>query len=220
MTSTDMNGGAWRPEQLEVVGAMKLLPGDVVRVPTLGSWWQRNALGGAKYRVAAVHDGRALLVRADLTGWSLRGADWLEQQHGTLLEMARTPRQLGVDLSSILSVQEQNVVLRHALAELALDLESGALGDDSIDMHVFHTCDTTHCIGGWCTHRYPQLLQLVELYIHDFSLHRLFFPSAGRPENAWAWEANAREAARAIRAYLAGASNPWADAQDKPQGAT
>ena len=94
---------------------------------TSGKGTMRDALVEA---VAA----RANLTRANLTGADLSGAN-LSGANLTDANLAGLP-----DLGNL----DQAILTAIETAQAA--------GHDGLDMTVWHTCDTTHCIAGWAVH--------------------------------------------------------------------
>lgn len=116
---------------------------------------------------------------------------------------------------------EKTKTLEAALEDVAQRLERDEL-PGHFNMEIWRStdeCNTVACIGGWLysLHRATAVkhgLGSKTYYYDDPRLDALLNPSFygnGRrePSEEWAWSATREQAARAIRAYLAGAERPW-----------
>jgi len=127
---------------------------------------QNASLHCAIFHSANLHDAkccRANLRGADFYGANLRGADF---RHANLTD-AR-----GLSIADD-APQRLQAVARAALAS-----------DHALEMDVWHTCGTTHCIAGWAIHQAGALGRLLEqmygaeiagLMLLGTEAHRFFY---------------------------------------------
>ena len=131
------------------------------------------SLGRANLRGAYLVEtnlGRANLSEADLSGASLRGADlsganlgkvnlYKANLRGADLSGANlSGASLGkADLSGAIGIVIAADAPQRLRAAAAAALQYGAL-----NMHSWHSCDTTHCLGGWLIYQAGEVGRLLE----------------------------------------------------------